>query len=72
MQPNSSDNRIHCYNVEILNLFDPQLRLINIKPLIKNNFIKVQTILVLKHKKRNDDKIFHSCTNLITSDVIRH
>ena len=27
---------MHCYNVEILNLFDPELQLINTKPVIKN------------------------------------
>ena len=33
---NSSDNCIHHYNVEILNLFDQELQLINTKPMIKN------------------------------------
>ena len=57
MQSNSS--------IEILNLFDPELQLINTKPMIKNkskellsqlkNF-KVQTILVLDYNKRNDHK----------------
>ena len=37
MQSNSSDNCIHPYNVEILNIFDPELQLINTKPKIKNN-----------------------------------
>ena len=36
MQSNFSDHCIHCYNVEILNLFDPKLQLINTKPKIKN------------------------------------
>ena len=31
---------------------------------------KVQTILVLEYKKRNDCKIFHSCTKLIASDPV--
>ena len=53
---------IHNYDWLILNHW--------LKTILKK--FKVQTILVLKHKKRNDDKIFHSCTNLITSDVIRH
>ena len=35
MQSNSSDNCIH-YNVEILNIFNPELQLINTKPIIKN------------------------------------
>ena len=29
---------------------------------------KVQKILVLEYKKRNDHKIFHSCIKLIASD----
>ena len=33
---NSSDNCVHHYNVEILNLFDPELQLINTKPVITN------------------------------------
>ena len=36
VQSNFSDNCMHYYNVEILNLFDPELQLINTKPLIKN------------------------------------
>ena len=36
VQLNSSDNCIHHYNVEILNIFDPELELINTKPIIKN------------------------------------
>ena len=35
MQSNSSDNGVHRYSIEILNLFDPELQLINIKPMIK-------------------------------------
>ena len=27
---------MHYYNIEILNLFDPELQLINTKPVIKN------------------------------------
>ena len=58
---NSSDNCIHRYNVEILNLFDPELQLINTKQVIKKQIkrllsnsrkFKVQTILVLDYKKR--------------------
>ena len=37
-QSNSSDNCIHCYNVDILNLFDPELQLTNTKPMIKTNY----------------------------------
>ena len=77
MQPNSSGNCIPLFNVEILNIFDPELQLTNVKPMIKNKLkellselekFKVQTILVLKYKKRNDCKIFYSCTKLIASD----
>ena len=35
VQSNCSDNCIHHYNVEILNLFNPELQLINTKPLTK-------------------------------------
>ena len=77
VQSNSSDNCIHHYNVEILNIFDPELQLINTKPMIKNKLkvllselkkFKIQTILVLDYKKRNDRKIFHSSAKLIASD----
>ena len=36
MQSNFSDNCVHQYNVEILNFFDPELQMINNKPMIKN------------------------------------
>ena len=61
----------------ILNLFDTELQLINTKPIIKNKLkellselkkFKVQTILVLEYKKRNDCKIFHSRSKLIVTD----
>ena len=77
VQSNSSDNCIHHYNVEILNLFDPELQLINTKPVIKNTLekllselkkVKVQTVLVLDYKKRNNHKIFHSSAKLIASE----
>ena len=35
IQLDSSDNCIHYYNVEILKIFDPELQLINIKPMIE-------------------------------------
>ena len=75
MQSNSSDNCIHHYNARILNLFDPELQLINTKPVIKNklkallNKFKIQTVLVLDYEKRNDHKIFYSCTKLLASDL---
>ena len=77
VQSNSSDNCIHRYNVGILNIFYPELQLINTKPVIKKILkellidikkFKVQTILVLDYKKRNDSKIFCSGTKLIASD----
>ena len=77
VQSNSSDYCVHYYNVEILNLFDPELQLIDTKPVIKNKFKKqlselknfqVQIILVLDYKNRNDCKIFHSSAKLIASD----
>ena len=61
MQPNCSDNCVHHYAVEILNLFDPELQLINTKPMIKIKLkellselkkFKVQTTLILDDKKR--------------------
>ena len=36
VQSNSSDNCIHRYNLEILKIFDPELQLINTKPMIKD------------------------------------
>ena len=53
---NSSDNCVHCYKFEILNIFDPELQLINAKVMIKIKLkellielkkFKVQSILVL-------------------------
>ena len=77
MQSNSSDKCIHHYNVEVLNIFDPELQMINTKPMIKNKLkellselgkFKVQRKLVLDFKKRNDCKIFHSSSKLLASD----
>ena len=77
VQSNFPDNCIHHYNVRTLNLFDPELQLINTKLVIKkklNTFLnelkdfKVQTVLVLDYKKRNDYKIFHSSTKLAAND----
>ena len=77
MQSYSSDNCIHRYNVEVLNLFDSELQLINIKREIKNKLkellselkkFKVQTILVLDYKKKDDRKIIYLSTKLIASD----
>ena len=77
MQLDSSDKCVYCYNIIILNRFDPELQLINNKPIIKNKFkellselkkFKYEIILVLEYKKVNDCKIFHSYTKLIASD----
>ena len=77
MRLSSSDNCIYLYNVEILNLFHPELQLLSTKPMLKNKLkellselkkFKVQTILVLDYKKSNDCKIFHSSTRL-KSDI---
>ena len=74
IQSNSSDNCIHCYNVEILNIFDPELQLINTKPMTKNKLKELlsdlkKTILVLDYKKRRDCKIFHSSARLLSNDA---
>ena len=77
VQSNTSDNCVHCSSDEILNLFDPELQLINTKSMIKNKLkellseikkFKVEAILILDYKKRNDFKVFHSRTKLIASD----
>ena len=78
VQSNCSDYCIHLYNVEILNVFDPELQLTNTKPMIKNTLkgllselkkFKVQIILVSNYKKRNNCKIFYSSTKLTASDL---
>ena len=77
LESNSSDNSIHLYNVEILNLFDTESELKDTKSTIKTKLkellskfkkFKVKTVLVLGYKKRNDRKIFYSCNELIASD----
>ena len=77
MQSNYFNNCIHRYDVEICNIFDLELQLINIKPMIKIKLkelsselkkFKGQTILVLDYKKRNYCKIFYLCTKLIASN----
>ena len=58
-------------------IFDPELQLIKTKPKIKNKSkdllsqlkkFKVQAILVLHYKKRNDHKIIHWRVELIAGD----
>ena len=77
VQSNSSDKGIHHYNFEILNLFYSELQLINTKLVIKYKLkellselkkFKVQAVLFLDSKKRNDRKIFHWSAKLIASD----
>ena len=76
MHSNSSDQCVHRYNNEILNLFDPELQLVNTKPTVKNKLkllselkkLKFQTILVLDYKKRNNRKIFQLSAKLIAID----
>ena len=77
MQPNSSNKCVHHYDVEILNIFDPEIQLIKTKPMVKKRFkkllsglkkFKVQEPLVIDYKKRNDHKVFHSSTKLIATD----
>ena len=66
MPSNSSDNCVQCYNNMILNLFDPELQLINTKPIIINKLkellkdlkrFKVQTILILEYCFRSNYKL---------------
>ena len=56
----------------MLNLFDPELQLINTKPVIKSKLKallnELKKLLVFDYKKRNGRKIFHSGTKLIASD----
>ena len=77
LQSNSSDNCTHLYDVETLNILDPELQLIDTIPMIKNKLkellselkkFKVQKILVSDYKRRSDHKIFHSSAKLIASD----
>ena len=67
VQSNWFDSFVHHYNIVILNLFDSELKLINFKSIIINKFkellsklkkFKVQLILILEYKKRNDCKFF--------------
>ena len=60
-----------------MDLFDLEVQLINTKPIIKYKLkeflselklFKVQIVLVLEYKKRNDCKIIHSSAKLIASD----
>ena len=79
LQSSSSDNCVHRKNIEVVNLFHPELQLINTNPMIKNKLkeflsqlkkFKVQTTLLLKYKNRNEHKIFHSSAKLTASDEV--
>ena len=65
----------NCYNVEIINNFDPGLQLNNKQSVIINKLKELVTglkkfkVLVLDYKKRNYYNIFHSITKLIASDL---
>ena len=56
VQSNSSDKCVHHYNIEILNLFDPELQLINTTGDWKQIKRIVKTMLVLDYNKRNDQQ----------------
>ena len=73
-----SDNCVHHYNVDILNLFHPELQVINSKPMVNNKLDELlselkkftfQVISVLHYKKRNDHEILHLSNKLIASDL---
>ena len=77
MQLDSSNKCMHRYNVVFLNIFDPELQLINSNPMIKSKLkeflsdlrtFKVHAILVLDYKKRNDCNIFYSGAKITASD----
>ena len=72
MQSSFPDNCLCHDNIKILNPFDPELQLINTKPMIKEKLkellsdlkrFKIQSILVVEYKKRYDHKINHSNVN---------
>ena len=61
-----------------MNIFDPELQLINTKQMIKNKLkellselkrSKIEKILVLDCKKENDCKTFHLSAKLIAHDL---
>ena len=66
MQSSSSVKYIHHYNVDILNISDPEMQLINNKRIVK--WIEKKKFKVLDYKKRNNFKIFYSSAILIASE----
>ena len=73
MQSTSSNNCIHHYNVEIFNLFDPELQKINLKAIIKKKLkellreLKKFKVQKKNLKKWSGTKIFHSGTKVTAS-----
>ena len=72
-----SDNCVHHYNVDILNLFHPENHF-NSKAVVKNKLDELlnelkkftfQTMSILHYKRRNDHEISHSSAKLIASDL---
>ena len=81
VQSSPSDDGIHRHNVDILNIFDPELQLINAKPMIQTKLKEFlselkkfifRTTLILGYKRINDHKAFYSTTKLIASDTDIH
>ena len=69
MQSNSSDNFVHCYNVEISNLFSSELQLISTKPLIKKQIKRfAKRVTKVWNTYINGHKISHLSTKLVISD----
>ena len=63
MQSNSSENCIQHYNVEILNLFDPDFQLINTKPAIKSKLkeliseLKIFRKILVRNKSSENNSL---------------
>ena len=77
---NQDDRVLHC-NIEILNIFYPELQLIIYKPVIKNkskdllgelNKFKFYTVLVLEYNKIDDHKSMHKIFHLSTKLSFDH
>ena len=52
VQSNCSDNCAYKYNIMILNIFDPELQRIQVKPMIKNKFRKLLSDMKMLGKFR--------------------
>ena len=73
MLSNSCDNFVYHCNIETLNLFEPELQLINTRPLIKNKLkdliselkmFKFHPILVLLYEEKDYHKSMHKIYHL--------